>query len=54
MRRVHEEARLMVGVDVPWVTSWSEEPIIGIRPCLTVDGRPALVQADNAVTDFHT
>lgn len=39
---------LKVGVDVPWVTSWTEEPIIGVRPCPTVGGRPALVQVSNA------
>lgn len=37
-----------VGVDVPWVTSWTEEPVIGVRPCPTVEGRPALVQVENA------
>lgn len=39
---------LVVGVDVPWVTSWTEEPVIGVRPCSTVQGRPALVQVQNA------
>lgn len=43
-----QKSRLAVGVDVPWVTSWSEEPVLGVRPCPTVSGRPALVQADNA------
>lgn len=43
-----DKSRLAVGVDVPWVTSWSEEPILGVRPCSTVQGRPALVQASNA------
>ena len=39
---------LKVGVDVPWVTSWTEEPVLGVRPCSTVGGRPALVQASAA------
>lgn len=42
------KSRLEVGVDVPWVTSWSEEAVIGVRPCPTVRGRPALVQTDAA------
>jgi len=37
---------LKVGVDVPWVTSWTAEPVIGVRPCLSVGGRPALVQTE--------
>lgn len=41
-------SRLKVGVDVPWVTSWTEEPVIGVRPCPTVNGRPALVQVSRA------
>ncbi|MFN3930670.1 MAG: hypothetical protein ACK4JY_02870 [Brevundimonas sp.] len=43
-----QKSRLVVGVDVPWVTSWTEEPIIGVRPCPTVGGRLALVQTDAA------
>ena len=39
---------LQVGVDVPWVTSWTEEPITGVRPCASVGGHPALTQAGNA------
>lgn len=39
-----QKSRLAVGVDVPWVTSWSGEPVIGVRPCPTVGGRLALVQ----------
>ena len=38
---------LRVGIDVPWVTSWSAEAFIGIRPCPTVRGRPALCQAED-------
>lgn len=43
-----KKSGLIVGVDVPWVTSWTEEPVIGVRPCLTVRASPALVQVDNA------
>lgn len=43
-----QKSRLVVGVDVPWVTSWTEEPVVGVRPCPTVGGRPALVQGDRA------
>lgn len=39
-------SRLKVGVDVPWVTSWSEEPALGVRPCPTVDGRLAIAQVE--------
>jgi hypothetical protein len=37
-------SRLKVGVDVPWVTSWSEERQGGVGPCPTVDGRMAALQ----------
>ena len=40
---------LKVGIDVPWVTSWSGEPVLGIRPCGSVGGRLAIVQAQDAV-----
>ena len=43
-----KKSGLVVGADVPWVTSWTEEPVIGVRPCSTVQGRPALVQVQNA------
>jgi len=39
---------LTVGVDVPWVTSWTAEPVLGVQPCSTVGGRPALVQSERA------
>lgn len=39
-------SRLKVGVDVPWVTSWSAEEIVGVRPCPTVGGRLAAWQAE--------
>ena len=37
---------LKVGHDVPWVTSWTGEAHLGIGRCFTVNGRPALRQAD--------
>lgn len=40
------QSSLVVGVDVPWVTSWTAEPIEGVRPCPSVNGRLALVQAE--------
>lgn len=39
-------SRLRVGVDVPWVTSWSCEPVLGVGPCGTVEGRLAIRQAE--------
>ena len=36
--------RLQVGVDVPWVTSWSQEIQGGVGPCPTVDGQAAALQ----------
>jgi hypothetical protein len=39
-------SRLQVGVDVPWVTSWSEEPMLGVGPCPSVDGSIAVAQAE--------
>ena len=38
---------LKVGVDVPWVTSWTGEPTLGARPCPSVGGGLAIGQADN-------
>lgn len=38
---------LKVGVDVPWVTSWTGEPSLGVRPCPSVDGALAIAQADH-------
>jgi len=38
---------LKVGVDVPWVTSWTGEPTLGVRPCPSVNGALAIVQADH-------
>ena len=36
--------KLKVGVDVPWVTSWSKEPTTGVAPCPSVDGVLAIGQ----------
>ncbi|MGZ9099229.1 MAG: hypothetical protein ACXW3O_05960 [Brevundimonas sp.] len=38
---------LKVGVDVPWVTSWTGEPTLGVRPCPAVGGALAIFQADS-------
>jgi hypothetical protein len=38
---------LKVGVDVPWVTSWTGEPALGVRRCSSVGGALAIHQADN-------
>jgi hypothetical protein len=40
------QSRLKVGVDVPWVTSWSEEESLGVRPCPTIGGGLAICQAE--------
>ena len=42
------KSRLKVGVDVPWVTSWTDEPILGVAPCPTVGGRLAIGQTQRA------
>ena len=39
-----KKSSLIVGVDVPWVTSWTAEPLLGVRPCPSVGGRLALGQ----------
>jgi hypothetical protein len=39
-------SRLQVGVDVPWVTSWSEEKPTRVSRCPSVDGLPAAGQED--------
>jgi len=38
---------LKVGHDVPWVTSWTGEALLGIRPCPTVKGTLAICQDEN-------
>lgn len=47
-RTVETRSRLRVGVDVPWVTSWSAEEVVGVRPCPTVGGRLAICQEERA------
>ncbi len=37
---------LKVGVDVPWVTSWTGEPSLGVGPCPSVGGALAILQAE--------
>lgn len=39
-------SKLKVGIDVPWVTSWSGEEMLGVGPCASVDGELALLQAE--------
>jgi hypothetical protein len=39
-------SKLKVGVDVPWVTSWSAEAVVGVSPCPSVDGMLALGQQE--------
>ncbi len=38
------KSRLEVGVDVPWVTSWSEEAQTGVSRCPSIDGQLAIGQ----------
>jgi hypothetical protein len=38
------KSRLVIGVDVPWVTSWSAEEIGSIGPCPSVGGQVAVLQ----------
>jgi hypothetical protein len=40
------DSKLKVGVDVPWVTSWSAEELLGVRPCPSIGGRLAICQAE--------
>lgn len=42
-----KKSHLTVGVDVPWVTSWTAETITGIAPCASV-GALALCQDEAA------
>lgn len=39
-----ELSRLKVGVDVPWVTSWTAEAVLAPGACLTAPGFPAVRQ----------
>ena len=41
-----ERSKLQVGVDVPWVTSWTAEPVFGVGPCPTTDGRLSVLQRE--------
>jgi hypothetical protein len=41
-----QPSRLQVGVDVPWVTAWSEEALAAPAPCPSVDGQFALQQVE--------
>lgn len=41
----HAPSRLEIGVDVPWVTSWSGEAVGRVGPCLSIDGALAVSQA---------
>lgn len=38
---------LKVGVDVPWATSWTGEPSLGVGPCPSVGGALAILQTAN-------
>lgn len=40
------DAALEIGRDVPWVTAWSGEAILGFAPCPSVDGALAMQQDD--------
>ena len=42
-----QKSSLKVGIDVPWVTSWTGEAVLGVRPCSSVGGALAIVQQDN-------
>jgi hypothetical protein len=43
---VSSASRLKVGVDVPWVTSWSQELQTGVSRCPSVDGALAIGQRE--------
>lgn len=38
---------LTIGIDVPWVASWSAEQVTGVAPCPSIDGGLALGQAEH-------
>jgi hypothetical protein len=48
MGELAKPSALKVGVDVPWVTSWTGETVLGVRPCASVNGALAIFQTDNA------
>ena len=41
------ESELKVGVDVPWVSSWSSEAMAAVSRCPSVDGMPAVGQQES-------
>lgn len=41
-------SQLTIGVDVPWVTSWSGEAQTGVSRCPSVDGQLAVAQESKA------
>lgn len=43
-----EKSRLEIGIDVPWVTSWSAEEISSVGPCASVGGQMAVLQGEQA------
>jgi len=40
------QSRLKVGIDVPWVTAWTAEDLVGAAPCPDEGGTLAVVQAE--------
>lgn len=40
-----KQSALKVGIDVPWVTSWTGEPALGVGPCPSMNGALAILQA---------
>ncbi|HEY2356285.1 MAG TPA: hypothetical protein VGH86_02450 [Phenylobacterium sp.] len=40
-------SKLRIGVDVPWVSSWSAEQVTGVGPCPSVDGVLAVGQSEH-------
>ena len=48
INRMANLSKLKVGVDVPWVTSWSTELIEGAGPCPSVDYQLAILQTESA------
>jgi hypothetical protein len=43
---VAASSELKIGVDVPWVTSWSGEQLTGVAPCPSIDGALAIGQTE--------
>ncbi len=40
------KSQLKVGVDVPWVTSWSGERVLGVGPCASIENELAVLQLE--------